>query len=64
MRITAPATTVIAAGLTIGAHLLIAHHLPHRAATTAQLDAARTDGYRLALSHVSQGRFTTAPEEP
>ncbi|MGW1405062.1 hypothetical protein [Streptomyces sp. NPDC002403] len=64
MRITVPAATAITAGLTIGAHLLIARHRPHHAPTAAQLAAAHTDGYRLALSHITHGRFTTAPEEP
>lgn len=63
MRTNAPITIALTAGVTIGAHLLIAHHLPHRP-TASQLNAAHTAGYRLALSHVARGHFTTAPEEP
>ncbi|WP_405195138.1 hypothetical protein [Streptomyces anulatus] len=66
MHIT-PATFTIAAGAAIGAHLLIAHRLTRRAThepTPQQLTDAHHAGYALALTHVSRGLLTAAPEEP
>lgn len=66
MHIT-PATIVIAAGVAIGAHLLIARRVTRATATEAtpqQLTDAHRAGYALALTHVSRGLLTAAPEEP
>lgn len=66
MHIT-PANIAIAAGVAIGAHLLIAHRLTRRAtqdSTPQQLTDAHHAGYALALTHVSRGLLRAAPEEP
>lgn len=62
---TTPATIAVMAGLALGAHLLTAYQA-HRIAqpSSQQLACAHRAGYHLALTHVSRGLLTAAPEEP
>ncbi|MFI8200072.1 hypothetical protein ACIF6K_26710 [Streptomyces sp. NPDC085942] len=61
-----PATIAVAAGIAIGAHLLIVRWATRRTAdaTPQQLTDAHHAGYALALTHMSRGLLTAAPEEP
>ena len=60
-----PTATAVAAGVAICAHLLTLHRARRFAqATPQQLTDAHRAGYALALTHVSRGLLTAAPEEP
>lgn len=60
-----PTATAVAAGLTLCAYLLTAHRAhQYPQATPQQLTDAHRAGYTLALTHVSRGLLTAAPEEP
>ncbi|QWQ43098.1 hypothetical protein KME66_20520 [Streptomyces sp. YPW6] len=62
-----PATIAVAAGVAIGARLLSAYRVTRRTPqepTAQQLTDAHRAGYALALTHVSRGLLTAAPEEP
>lgn len=62
-----PTTIAVAAGVAIGAHLLTTYRGIRRAPqkpTAQQLTDAHRAGYALALTHVSRGLLTAAPEEP
>ncbi|MFD3903013.1 hypothetical protein HXS80_20705 [Streptomyces sp. CB04723] len=62
-----PATIAIAAGVAIGAHLLTLRRVTSTTTTDPtpqQLTDAHHAGYALALTHVSRGLLTAAPEEP
>ncbi|MFI0593657.1 hypothetical protein [Streptomyces griseus] len=62
-----PATIAVAAGIAIGAHLLTAHRVARslpQEPTAQQLTDAHRAGYALALTHVSRGLLSAAPEEP
>ncbi|MGW1152012.1 hypothetical protein ACWD45_12125 [Streptomyces rubiginosohelvolus] len=66
MHIT-PATITVAAGAAVAAHLLLTHRVARKtthAPTPQQLTDAHRAGYALALTHVSRGLLTAAPEEP
>lgn len=60
-----PTATAVAAGLTLCAYLLTTHRAQRRAQPAPQqLTDAHRAGYALALTHVSRGLLTAAPEEP
>lgn len=61
-----PTVTAVTAGLAVCAYLLVGHARPanHAAPTAQQLTDAHRAGYALALTHVSRGLLTAAPEEP
>ncbi|MFI6860147.1 hypothetical protein ACIBKZ_09575 [Streptomyces sp. NPDC050421] len=60
-----PAATAVTAGLALCAYLLVGHARTaiHSAPTPQQLTDAHRAGYTLALTHVSRGLLTAAPEE-
>lgn len=59
-----PTATAVAAGLALCASLLTAYRSPRTQPTPQQLTDAHRAGYALALTHVSRGLLTAAPEEP
>ncbi|MGC5398042.1 hypothetical protein ACPXCP_20200 [Streptomyces sp. DT20] len=66
ITITPAATTAVASGLALCAYLLAGHARTaiHAVPTHQQLTDAHRAGYTLALTHVSRGLLTAAPEEP
>lgn len=63
--ITTPAAIVVVTGAAIGVSLLTAYRVTRTTqATPQQLTDAHRAGYALALTHVSRGLLTAAPEEP
>ncbi|MGK3093737.1 hypothetical protein ACG93S_28985 [Streptomyces sp. WAC01490] len=62
---TTPAAIVVVTGVAIGATLLTAYRVTRAIQPNPQqLTDARRAGYELALTHVSRGLLTAAPEEP